>query len=548
MNGMSNTVKAKFAGLLRGLLRHFEASEADAPPDAQPFATTASAAAPRPQPESMSIPAAPPNRAVNELEMPLQPILEKLPAELRARMIMSPADLGQASISIPIEQILPQLALGSVKIMFGQLREAALNLFRVGEEYDSLPVVLPLNAVLSRLSPGLLSRNPAQKAAGVPAEITGPFGARTQSPAAFPAPAKSPAPAAPPFRMAAPVQKTDTQIKPRISPAPVAPRKETPMTPVIPATMVRPIAPAAPTPVAPEQKIISAPLAALSGKWPEALRREITQRNLADAHVALPLDAVAQAMKRGRVTFVWRDLRSWIRPTPAAAVSVHDKAELELPLKVIAPLFMERHAPPARPQTRLTFDKSIPNLFFGFPSAETEAPVAAPAAEPVPESGRPALKPVDAKLSETNYYVWGDAADTPRVDASEYKRAQAPATDFTSRYATPKEIVARSMTLPGVTGAVVALNDGLMIASQVPPDLNADTVAAFLPQIFDRMAQCTRELRMGALNNLKFTVGNVPWHIFRVNAVYFAAFGRAGESLPTAQLKSLAGELDRKKQ
>src|ERR1017187_3329980 len=105
MNGMSNTVKAKFAGLLRGLLRHFEASEADAPPDAQPFATTASAAAPRPQPESMSIPAAPPNRAVNELEMPLQPILEKLPAELRARMIMSPADLGQASISIPIEQI-----------------------------------------------------------------------------------------------------------------------------------------------------------------------------------------------------------------------------------------------------------------------------------------------------------------------------------------------------------------------------------------------------------------------------------------------------------
>jgi len=78
--------------------------------------------------------------------------------------------------------------------------------------------------------------------------------------------------------------------------------------------------------------------------------------------------------------------------------------------------------------------------------------------------------------------------------------------------------------------------------------LNADTMAAFLPQIFDRVAQSTRELRMGALNNLRFTVGNVPWHIFRVNAVYFAAFGRAGESLPTVQLTSLAGELDRKKQ
>jgi hypothetical protein len=52
---------------------------------------------------------------------------------------------------------------------------------------------------------------------------------------------------------------------------------------------------------------------------------------------------------------------------------------------------------------------------------------------------------------------------------------------------------------------------------------------------------------MGVLNNLNFTVGNVPWKIFRVNAVYFAAFGRAGEQLPSAQLAHLAAELDHKK-
>ena len=50
---------------------------------------------------------------------------------------------------------------------------------------------------------------------------------------------------------------------------------------------------------------------------------------------------------------------------------------------------------------------------------------------------------------------------------------------------------------------------------------------------------------MGELNNLNFTVGNVPWKIFRVNAIFFAAFGRAGEPLPTAQLAALAAELDR---
>ena len=117
-----------------------------------------------------------------------------------------------------------------------------------------------------------------------------------------------------------------------------------------------------------------------------------------------------------------------------------------------------------------------------------------------------------------------------------------------SRQAHPKEVVARAAALPGVAGSVVAMQDGLRVASQVPADLNADTLAAFLPQIFERVNQSTRELRMGALNNVNFTVGNVPWKIFRVNAVYFAAFGRAGEQLPSAQLAQLAAELDRKKQ
>ena len=168
---------------------------------------------------------------------------------------------------------------------------------------------------------------------------------------------------------------------------------------------------------------------------------------------------------------------------------------------------------------------------------------------PLPESRpiRRALKPVDAKLADSNYYIWGDDTEIFQADETEYKQSQRPSTDFTSRYATPKEIVERAMELPGVMGVLVALPDGLRVASQVPPEFNADTLAAFLPQIFDRVSQSTKELRMGALNNFNFTVGNVPWRIFRVNAVYFAAFGCAGEALPSAQLAALAAELDRKK-
>jgi predicted regulator of Ras-like GTPase activity (Roadblock/LC7/MglB family) len=494
----------------------------------------------------------------NSILVPLAALADGWPDAIKMELVQT--GLMSAQAGLPAALIESGLKGGRVTITWKNLRLMIRPKPAPVSVHDGVKIELPLKI----LAPLYFS---SQKAAGqlrqkvsVSAEIPDLFYGSKQAEATIspiPAPASAPAPAtaAKPWSdlfiaPSSPKIETTATIAPALIPAPAL-ASAAPVVPV-PSTLVKPVfsaPPAAPVaPAASEQKIISAPLAALSEKWPDALRLEIQQWNLADAQVALPLDAVAPAMKRGRVTFAWRDLRSWIRPTPPATESVHDNAELELPLKVIAPLFLERQTSPARPQSRLTLDKSIPNSFFGFPSAEMEAPVTAPAAEPVPEPARPALKPVDARLSETNYYVWGDDSDTPRIDASEYKRPQTPATDFTSRHANPKEIVARTIVLPGVAGVVVALYDGLMIAGQVPPDLNADTVAAFLPQIFDRVAQCTRELRMGALNNLKFTVGNVPWHIFRVNAVYFAAFGQAGGSLPTAQLTSLAGELDRKKQ
>jgi hypothetical protein len=198
---------------------------------------------------------------------------------------------------------------------------------------------------------------------------------------------------------------------------------------------------------------------------------------------------------------------------------------------------------------------SVPNLFFGFPQPQPEelaAPVTplasvAPLAPVNAPQEEAYIKPLDQKIAETNYYVFGDGGDAPQVDETDYKRPMVPATDFSTRRAMPKEIIDRTVKLPGVAGAIIALPDGLKVSYCLPPELNADTVAAFLPQLFSRVSQCSKELRMGELNNLNFTIGNIPWKIFRVNAVYFAAFGRAGEPLPTAQLAIMASELDRKK-
>jgi predicted regulator of Ras-like GTPase activity (Roadblock/LC7/MglB family) len=365
-----------------------------------------------------------------------------------------------------------------------------------------------------------------------------------------------------------------------------------PATPISAPTPTPAPAPASPAPSIPtDQASIAAPLAALSEHWPEGLRLEIIQSNLGNAQVLLPVNLIEPALKRGRITFAWQTLRPWIKPTSPPA-SVHDNIELELPLSVIAPLFFTRQKTAARVQPSTTTPSDIPNLFFGVPPSRpaTPQPPAAkkpepqvvrpkpetPAIRPVPEPQairpktepqlirpmpepqtihplpeprpiRPAPAPVDAKSTDSNYYAWGNDTDGIPADETAFKHIQKPATDFTSRRATPKEIVEQAISLPGVVGVLVALPDGLRVASQIPPEFNADTMAAFLPQIFDRVSQSTKELRMGALNNFNFTVGNVPWKIFRVNAVYFAAFGNAGEALPSAQLAALAAELDRKK-
>jgi predicted regulator of Ras-like GTPase activity (Roadblock/LC7/MglB family) len=655
MSALANNFKKNFAGLLRGLLRKVDNSDfADPQPEHRPLQRQPVAASQHdstaaivsdlhsvpgdPRLQAVSEPgqyAAAPARGANlsELEMPLLPILERLPADLRSKWMLGGVDLQQATISVPVKKVLPQLALGAVKITFGELRTAAPSLFRTGEEYDSLPIALPLNEVLARLNPALIPRNPSQRTVAPPVEIAAPFGPgghgaalATAAPAVKPAPPtthfyKKPVPAPEPIRMPMPpavagqplpslpfapraITPTPPPPAPAIpqapaQPLPFPPRATTPapspapnprvnfnggafnQTPpptrnsvpnsipntFSPIPMSKPPAPApapvprpaampapapvprpaavpmpAPVPVA-EAPSLLAPLSALCEEWPESLRQEIAELNLTNSQVALPIHLIEPALRRGRVIFPWHHVRSWLKPAPAG-VSAHDTTNLELPLKVIAPLFLPAKKAEVKSQMRAEVPPtSVPNLFFGFPQPQPEEmapPINMPEAVPL-------VKPLDAKLNDSNFYVWGEGGDDPHLDEAEFKRAAAPSTDFSSRRAMPNEIIARAMKLPGVTGAIIALGDGLKVAQQLPAELNADTVAAFLPQLFSRVSQCAKELRMGELNNLNFTLGNVPWKIFRVNAVYFAAFGVAGVSLPTAQLAMLAGELDRKK-
>jgi len=571
------------------------------------------------------------------VEVSLQKILAGLPLELQPRIRQ--AEVGEQTISVPLEKILAQLSRGAVKVSFGELRQAAPGVFTAENDRDRVLVALPLADILAQLNPALITRRRVQRQVEVPAEISSPFDpsrpgamfegedASEAQPTAPAVPSRQVSPSA--FTQAAPARGGLGSVPPPTQPAlpGTAARQATPSVPLkappglvkppttpIPTAKsspapqrnpVRPVAPPAsptpaiptPTPTAPPLRLtpatppampaalptssgpaINAPgvpasagpartpirppresntdqgsasvaaapaqpvpkpgptvepllvaLGALAENWPDLVRKEILELNLAEAKVAMPAQAIEQALRQGRIAFTWKTIRSWVKPAVPATASPSDSRVLDLPLKLVAPLFLARQREANKSQQKVSVDEDIPNLFFGFPQPEPETPVAAATARP----------------SDTNYYVWDDSHDTVRVHESEVKRPT-PGTKFVAKYATPNEVVSRAAALDGVAGALIALPDGLMVANRLPPDLNADTLAAFLPQIFGKVSQCTKELRMGDLNNLNFTVGNVPWKIFRVNAIFFAAFGRTGEPLPTAQLAALAAELDHK--
>jgi predicted regulator of Ras-like GTPase activity (Roadblock/LC7/MglB family) len=586
-----SAVKSKFAGLLRGLLRHFDDNEpvaADTTYEPDAPAAPAVAAAPQPcpvparlvsrpsavpasvhvPPPAVVAPAKPVEVKQEGINLPLQPIIAGLPLELRAKIASS--GTSGSTILIPVEKVLNQLATGTVKISFGELRQLAPAVFaNYGGEHDARSVALPLNQVLAQVNPTLLARRAAQKQVDISDEVAGPFetpgtGLKISAEKPKTTPPAEPVPLS---RLAAPVSQMSAQPPAVVPPPAFAPRWTTPVTngdsngnggskwsTNVPAkdangsnatNSSRPSGFEAPSaaaskpgslPKAPVEPSLLVSLAAIFESWPDALKLEISQLDLENAQVALPANLVEPALKRGRVVFAWRDLRSWIK-SAAVAVSVHDSMELELPLKVLAPLFFARQKGGAAGPKKVSVTEEIPDMFFGstLPASAPLAPVAPP--PPVPSAVAAAIPRVD-----TNFIL---RSIKPPVSDSEFLSKGG--TDFKSRSAAPADIITRAMELPGVAGAVITLADGLKVASQVPAELNGDTLAAFIPQIFARVTQGSRELRMGDLNNLSFTVGGVPWKIFRVNAVYFAAFGRKNESLPGAPLAALAVELDHKK-
>jgi predicted regulator of Ras-like GTPase activity (Roadblock/LC7/MglB family) len=577
-------------------------SDASGRPSSGPAAGTANAktvtgatlrppALPRPQmPDPMTAGPSPggnesgePSKALTGhfVRLALRPIILALPAALKARVRQPPS--GNAQITVSVDRVLPQLGTGSAKITFGELRQAApAGIFADLSDQDQAPVELSLNDILSQLPPELLPRRGGQKRIEVPDEVTPIFGPKGEpltnvrmiketgrsqtaaAPAVTPAPStpvpppRSPAPPSPasrppvtapppPARPSAPIPapalppSPSGPIKPGSplpSPAalrPPASPPPSPPSPTIPGRSAHPLygqkpgglpqqpaqiptapAPPAKTPVSQEPFVV--PLKSLINSLPEQVRQAIS----ADAVLALPGESVEQGLKRGKVAFTWSELRPMISPALAATMASEiNETVVELPLQVIAPLFLSRKKPSAA-QKKYDVGEDIPDVFQGrgLSPAVTAAAAAPPPAEaplPEPVAATPTSLPKDI----------GEVFGQPG-----------------RKNWTPIEVVQRTSSLNGVAGALIAMQDGLLVAGQLPPGLNGETIAAFIPQMYTRMMQYCKELKFNDATNITVLVDSVPLKIYKAGTVYFTVLGRDRDSLPEPHLTIVAAHLE----
>ena len=109
--------------------------------------------------------------------------------------------------------------------------------------------------------------------------------------------------------------------------------------------------------------VLRVPLAQAAASWPDEVRRDLAGLNLATAAIELPMTTAEQALKSGLVAFPWKQLCQWIdSPSVLAPPPATGEMLVEVPLPIIAPLFMARYRPAAT-QKRAAVSDSIPDLF-----------------------------------------------------------------------------------------------------------------------------------------------------------------------------------------
>lgn len=319
----------------------------------------------------------------------LKTITDQFPPDLQGVLRKQPSQ--HVRIDVPREKVESQLARGSVRLTFAELRSLTpRHFFSENTAFDSTAVCLPLGEILTHIKP---ARRTDQKHAPVPTDIA-PVFARAGCGMIPPAAAGDGlpswyAPARPTILLPAETPGTAPAM-PDGPETPALPARESSGTAAPAATAIAIPAPAPATTAAVSSppalataraETVDLPLAAIMPALPERVKRTCTVNNVAGIRLRVPLPELELRMSRGKAVFDWRELLGWC-DAPAPFTEEHTDATVELPLPVTIPLFMaakKRAANAAASPARRLADAAgdIPDLFTAAakPAKEPVAPV-----------------------------------------------------------------------------------------------------------------------------------------------------------------------------
>lgn len=377
-------------------------------------------------------------------------------------------------------------------------------------------------------------------------------------------------------RPAAPVPPQPSAPAPAPQPIPgpklrMQPEPAQPAQPAAPVFTARPAAvpapAAAPLPAAaarPSKGNVTFKVSDVWGNWPPELKTEANNWRIGGSKVEIPFEFVEPGLRSGKIEFLWREFCGWVQNCPAEAQSSPlAETPVSLPLAVMAPLCLRLSPPTQRKADRL---EHIPDIFGAggqvtedegadepvfkqaaapaAPPRPAPAPAAPPAPAPTPRAATPPPQPtytppIAPAAASPIHVTSGETAMTHARNLAELFNEPG------KRNWTPNEIVQRTAQLPNVAGALIALQDGLLVANCMPANWKTETIAAFLPQIFGRMSQYVKELSMGDLISVTLAVEQGTLQVYKAGIIYFAALAKPDAILPLGPLNLIARELSR---
>lgn len=441
--------------------------------------------------------------------------------------------IGAACVVLPVSQVEAALRQGRVSYSWSAILEHLDQ--GAGEGKQSSAGDTVLDFPLSVVAPAFLAARqaaPAKTSTAIDATIPDLFQAAKASDSSPAAPAAA-APAAASAK-AAPKAPAPAAAKPAhglsMKSAPAA----TPSTPAAPT--------AAPVADPHAGEVLSIPVAMVDDSWLEPIKAELAKTKIPGLKLQIPYEEVNRGLKAGKLEYPWKQIRAWIQPALASNLAGdHSEKPVTLPLKVVAPMFLG-HFKPGKGGKKADIAQDIPDLFSGGSSAQPEiattaaAPAAAPAPGPVAEvaaTAEPAAASGSGSYSTTQFFR------KPPTDIGELFGQPG------KRHWSPQEIVQGTARIKGVAGAVIAMQDGLLVAAHLQSPWRPEATAAFLPQIYSRLNQYLQELNTGDLKSVTLDTPSGRLLVYTSGIIYFAVVTKPDETVPIAAIELIVGELGR---